>query len=221
VHLGRKEEQALWARFHAATSAAFARRDVQRSKQNEERAKQDSERKQRDEKRQAERRAREQKNETKRGRFERLAVRAGLIEKLEGAAAAGGVPEELAAEVAQAWNTLPPLGMDGEKALKGRLAAAPQARAPQLEKGRAEREALLLDLELALGIPSPESVAVQRRERQLKALQERFKSGRTAPAETPEATVARWYSIAAPADAGQAGRMSAIVRALQQQERPT
>jgi hypothetical protein len=161
----------------------------------------------------------QQKHEAHRGRFERLAARSALIERLEAAAAGGGVPEALAAEVAGAWAALPPLGMDGEKALQARLAAAPQATTPQLEKGRAERESLLLDLEVALGIPSPESVAAQRRERQLKALQERFKSRSGAPAETPEATVARWYSIAASADAAQAGRMIAIVRALLLQKR--
>jgi exonuclease SbcC len=214
VHLGRKEEQALWARFHAATNAVFARRDEQRSKQDEERAKQDAARRQRDEQRQAERRALEQKNDAHRGRFERLAARSSLIEKLEAAAAGGGVPEQLATEVAEAWKALPPLGMDGEKALQARLAAAPKAGTAQLEKGHAEREHMLLDLEVALGIPSPESFATQRRERQLKALQERFKSRRDAPEEAPEATIARWYSIAARADATQAGRMTAIVRAL-------
>jgi DNA repair protein SbcC/Rad50 len=221
VHLGRKDEQALWSRFHAATNAVFARREEQRAKQNEERAKQheqrakrDAERKQRDEKREAERRAAAQKHETHRRRFERLAARSALSEQLEAAAAAGGVPEALSAEVAAAWKALPLLGMDGEKALQARLAAAPRATAAQLEKGRAEREGMLLDLEVALAIPSPDSVAAQRRERQLKALQERFKSRGAAPAETPEATIARWYAIAAPGDAAQAARMTAIIRAL-------
>ena len=226
VHLARKDDQALWARFHAATSAVFARRDEQRSKQNEEHARRDAERmardaerKARDDRRETERRVVQQKHETHRGRFERLAARAAVIERLEAAAAAGGVPDELAAEVAGAWAALPPLGMDGEKALQARFAAAPQATAAQLERGRAERESLLLDLEVALDIPSPESVAAQRRERQLKALQERFKSRSAAPAETPEATVARWYSIAASADAAQAERMTAAVRALLLQKR--
>jgi hypothetical protein len=214
VHLGRKDDQALWARFHAATSAVFARRDEQRSKHNEERARRDTERKARDDRREAERRVVQQKHEAHRGRFERLAARSALIERLEAAAAAGSVPQELSAEVEGAWKALPPLGMDGEKALLARLAAAPQATAAQLERGRVERESLLLDLEVALGIPSPGSVAPQRRERQLKALQERFKSRSAAPAETPEATVARWYSIAAAPDATQAGRMNAVVRAL-------
>ena len=206
VHLGRKDEQALWARFHAATSAVFARRDEQRSKQNEER-------KARDDRREAERRVVQQKAEMHRARFERLAARSALVERLEAAAAAGGVPAELAQEVAAAWQALPPLGME-DKAVQARLAAAPRATAEQLEKGRAERASLLLDLEIALGLPSPESVAAQRRERQLKALQERFKSGSAARAETPEATVLRWYSIAASADATQAARMAAIVRTL-------
>jgi hypothetical protein len=226
VHLGRKDDQALWARFHAATSAVFARRDEQRSKHNEERARRDTERrardaerKARDDRRESERRVVQQRHETHRGRFERLAARSALIERLEAAAAAGGVPEELPAEVAGTWAALPPLGMDGEKALQARLAAASRATAAQLEKGCAERESLLLDLEVALGIPSPESVAVQRRERQLKALQERFKSRSAALAETPEATVARWYSIAASPDASQAGRMTAVVRALLLQKR--
>ena len=214
AHLGRKEEQALWARFHAATNAVFARRDEQRSKQNEERAQRDAERKQRDEKRTAERRAVAQKQDTHRGRFERLAARSALSEKVEAAAVAGGVSEELSAEVAAAWKALPPLGMEGEKALQARLAAAPQASAAKLEKGRAERESLLLDLEVTLGISSPGFVAEQRRARQLQALQERFKPRSPAPAETPEAIIARWYSIAAPADAAQAARMGAIVRAL-------
>jgi hypothetical protein len=226
VHLGRKDEQALWSRFHAATNAVFARRDEQRAKQteerakeNEQRAKRDAERKQRGEKREAERRAAARTYEMHRRRFERLAARSALIERLEAAAAAGGIPEELAAQIAGAWKALPPLGMEGEKTLQARLAAAPLATAAQLEKGRAERESLLLDLEVAFAIPSPESVATQRRERQLKALQERFKSRSAAPAETPEATIARWYSIAASADATQAGRITAVVRELLQQER--
>jgi exonuclease SbcC len=215
VHLGRKHEQALWARFRAATSAVFARRDAERSKRDAERASRDQERRARHEKQDAERRIVGQKHEAHRGRFARLAACSALIEKLEAAAAGGGVSDELSAEIAAAWKALPPLGMEGEKALQARLSAASRATAAQLAKGHAERESLLLDLEVALGIPSPESVAAQRRERQLKALQERFKSRSAAPAETPEATIARWYSIAAPADAAQAGRMSAIVRALQ------
>ena len=215
VQLGRKDDQALWGRFHAAISAVFSRRDEQRSTQDTERKardeKRDTERKARDEKRDAERRSLAQKNESHRARYDRLAARSALIEKLEAAAAAGGVPEEISTEVA-AWKALPPLGMDGEKALLARLAAAPQVTAAKLEKGRAERESMLLDLEVALGLPSPESVVAQRRERQLKALQERFKSRNAA--ETPEAMVVRWYAIAAPADAGQAARMTAIVRAL-------
>jgi hypothetical protein len=213
AHLERKNEQALWTRFHAATNAVFARRDDLRTKQNEEKAKRDADRNQRDEKRQAERRAVTQKHETHRGRFERLAARSALIEKLELAACAGGISEELSNQIAAAWKALPPLGMDGEKPLQARLARAPQATSALLEKGRAERESLLLDLEVALGIPSPDFVATQRRERQLKALQERFKPG-SAARETPEEAIVRWYCIAAAADAAQADRMGAIVRAL-------
>jgi hypothetical protein len=197
-----------------ATNAVFARRDEERSKQNEEKAKRDAERKQRDEKREAERRVAMHQRDAHRGRFERLAARSALIESLEAAAAAGGVPKELSTQVAGAWKALPALGMDGEKALQARFAAASQVTVVKLEKGRVERESMLLDLEVALGIPSPESVVAQRRQRQLKALQERFKSTSSARSEAPEATVARWYSIPAPANAMHAQRMAAIVRAL-------
>src|SRR5688572_2877766 len=60
VHLERKDDRALWARFHAATSAVFARRDEQRLKQNEEHARRDAERMVRD----AERKARDDRRET-------------------------------------------------------------------------------------------------------------------------------------------------------------
>jgi hypothetical protein len=39
------------------------------------------------------------------------------------------------------------------------------------------------------------------------------------PAETPELTVARWYSIGASPDATQAARMAAVIRALLLQKR--
>src|SRR6185503_12008992 len=64
VHLGRKDDQALWGRFHAAVHAVFARRDEQRSKHNEERARRDAERKARDDRRETARRVEQQKHAT-------------------------------------------------------------------------------------------------------------------------------------------------------------
>ncbi len=91
--------------------------------------------------------------------------------------------------------------------------AAVQASAATLDKGRAEREALLLDLELALGLPSPASASGARRARQLLKLQERFRPGKTESAD-PEALVRRWYAAAARSDPEHDARMSVIVEAL-------
>jgi hypothetical protein len=91
--------------------------------------------------------------------------------------------------------------------------AAAQASAAALEQGFIEREALLLDIELALDLPSPARASAARRERQLRRLQERFRPGSTASAD-PEALVRRWYATPARGDAEQDSRMAAIVAAL-------
>ncbi len=82
-----------------------------------------------------------------------------------------------------------------------------------LERGRIERDALVLDLEIALELPTPEARAAARRTRNLTRLQERFSKGVSAPAD-PEAMVAKWYAIAAHPDEGQAARMAAVVDCL-------
>ena len=91
--------------------------------------------------------------------------------------------------------------------------AAAQASAAALEQGRTEREALLLDLELALDLPSPAGASGARRARQLLKLQERFRPGKTESAD-PEALVRRWYATAARGDPEHDARMSAVVEAL-------
>ena len=97
--------------------------------------------------------------------------------------------------------------------------AAPVADAPgdTLEKGRAERDALLLDLEIALDLPTPESHAAARRTRNLTRLQERFSKGAVAQPE-PEAMVAKWYAIVANPDDAQAARLAAVVERLLNQK---
>jgi len=91
--------------------------------------------------------------------------------------------------------------------------AAAQASGAALDKGRAEREALLLDLELALDLPSPASASGARRARQLLKLQERFRPGKTESSD-PEALVRRWYATVARSDPEHDSRMSAIVETL-------
>ncbi len=97
--------------------------------------------------------------------------------------------------------------------------APPVADAPAdaLEKGKAEREALLLDLEIALDLPTPEAYAAARRARNLARLQERFAKG-IAPPKDPEAMVAKWYAITAHPDEAQAARLHAVVERLLSQK---
>jgi hypothetical protein len=106
-----------------------------------------------------------------------------------------------------------------ESMARDSVLAAAQADAATLDKGRMEREALLLDLELALDLPSPESASGARRARQLLKLQERFRPGNTQAAD-PEELVRRWYAAAARTDPQHDARMSAIVEALVKASRP-
>jgi hypothetical protein len=100
-----------------------------------------------------------------------------------------------------------------EQRARDSVLAAAQASAVTLDKGRIEREALLLELELALDLPSPPSASGARRARQLLKLQERFRPGKTESAD-PEMLVQRWYAAAARSDPEHDSRMAAIVEAL-------
>ena len=82
-----------------------------------------------------------------------------------------------------------------------------------LERGKADRDALLLDLEIALDLPTPQAYAAARRARNLARLQERFSKG-IAPPQDPEAMVAKWYAIPASPDEAQAARLAAVVERL-------
>jgi hypothetical protein len=94
-----------------------------------------------------------------------------------------------------------------------KAAVVPDAAPELLAKGLAERDALLLDLEIALDLPTPAAQAVARRARMLARLQDRFSKGPAGPTD-PEAMVAKWYAIVATPDESQAARMSAVVSRL-------
>ncbi|MEO8203393.1 MAG: hypothetical protein ABI630_05990 [Betaproteobacteria bacterium] len=98
-----------------------------------------------------------------------------------------------------------------EMAQKG----APPADAPAdaLERGRVQRDALLLDLEISLDLPTPETHAAARRTRNLMRLQERFSKAATVAAD-PETLVKNWYAIPAGSDESQSARMAAVVSRL-------
>lgn len=94
-------------------------------------------------------------------------------------------------------------------------AGSTDAPADVLERGHAERDALLLDLEIALELQTPESHAAQRRVRMLARLQDRFRSGTPVQAD-PEALVRQWYAIVAKPDESQTARIAAVVQKLLQ-----
>jgi hypothetical protein len=168
---------------------------------------------------QAQQRLDELRKEKYQQRLELLAQRAALAEHVEAAALAGGPIEAVVAEAKQAWNTLPPLPGGAESLLAERFAKAGAVTREELAAGRQAREALLLDLEIALGLPSPEANAVARRQRQLEQLQSRF--GTTSAQESePEGLLARCYATAALPDAALDQRISVIVRQLAERDVP-
>jgi len=150
-----------------------------------------------------------------RASFDLIAQKAGLAERVETAAQAAWPLEAVLAEVKQAWDALPLLPGKTESMLLKRLAAASQITADQLAAGRETRADTLLDLEIALGLPSPENLAEVRRERQLGRLQSRFGTAPETDAE-PEAELARWYAISALPDAVLDQRIAAVVSKLVQ-----
>lgn len=104
-----------------------------------------------------------------------------------------------------------------QKAVASAADAAPES----LERGKAERDTLLLDLEIALELPTPESHAAARRARNLAKLQERFSKKASSTPLEPEAMVKKWYEIPAAEDAAQAARMAAVVERLLNQNQKT
>lgn len=94
----------------------------------------------------------------------------------------------------------------------------PPVAADALEQGRATRAALLIELEIALELPTPETDAAARRARALIRLQDRFRGNSAAP-QDPETMVAQWYTVPAMPDAEQTTRMAAIVQRLLERTR--
>lgn len=105
-----------------------------------------------------------------------------------------------------------------QKAARADPSVNPSLAAVALEQGRARRAALLIDLEIALELPTPETDAAARRARSLVRLQDRFRGNSAAP-QDPEAMVAQWYAVAAMPDAEQTMRMAAIVQRLLERTR--
>ncbi len=145
--------------------------------------------------------------------YELLARKAALAAQVEAAVLADHPPDAALAKVRQTWDSLPPLHDHGERLLAERLAQATAITPSALAAGRETRAALLLDLEIALGLPSPEIHAEARRERQLERLRNRFTSEGAALLE-PDALLIRCYATAAEPDPDHDQRLEAVGRHL-------
>ncbi len=151
-----------------------------------------------------------------RSRYELLAQKSALAERVEAAALAAEPIETVAAEVARVWQALPDLPGKTERILAKRLATANAVTPELLAAGYVARESLLLDLEIALGLPSPATHAEIRRQRQLDRLQNRFGNS-MAQASEPEEMLARWYATPALPVPASAPRIAAVVKVLAEQ----
>ena len=148
--------------------------------------------------------------------YQLMARKLALLEPIERAAAAGESVDELLRQAETAWQVLPRLAEKFEQTLARRLAAAPGASSIGLAEGSKQREELLLDMEIALGLGSPDAHDAARRARQLQLLQQRFRKDQVAPADL-HLLVTRWYATAALSDPAQQRRMDAILEALEKQ----
>lgn len=146
-------------------------------------------------------------------RYDLLAHKSALAERIETAVLADKPIEALLAEVKDAWSALPDLPGKSERLLAGRLAGASAITPAAMKAGRETRESLLLDLEIALGIASPDHCAEMRRERQLARLQDRF--GQAAQeTEAPDDMLARWHATPGASDPESAARVATVIRQL-------
>jgi exonuclease SbcC len=218
LRLPRGDEQKLWRRFRGACDSVFARRDAERAEQVAQREKQAQ---------------------------ERVALLDALASALQ-ATDAGQIKRALAQFRAE-WDGakagagaladgLEPRARELQQCLQRRIetlqrdayrtrleALAQQAKPADgadpeaLAAGRNERESLLIDLEIALDLPTPEDFAAARRRRQLERLQNRFRGGPPPQQPRAEELLTRWYAIAASPDEAMNQRVSAVVRKLVEQ----
>ncbi len=119
-----------------------------------------------------------------------LAAKERLCEELDALVrtAAVPVPDTTTAGTSERWSTLPPLPPAWEKKMLARRdaalraladTAAAAAYASRMERGIDSRSAILLDLELSLGLESPAELHAQRLALQVNQLRRRFQDAAT------------------------------------------
>ncbi|HEX6827612.1 MAG TPA: DUF349 domain-containing protein, partial [Burkholderiales bacterium] len=157
----------------------------------------------------------ELRREKRLARYAVLAQKSALVGRLEGAAAAGQSVEAIMGEISGELEQLPKLSAEAERAIAVRLEAVESATEGRIAEGRKLREELLLDLEIALGLPTPPAYQHARRSRQLGKLQEHFGHGSSATLQ-PEQMFIR-YHAAAGGEGAPDERMAPVMRKLMEQ----
>ena len=147
------------------------------------------------------------------------ASRLAVVERAEQTLAGGETPDVEAIR-AEIQSMLP----EGEKldarvvarltALEAAVKRGPDAWRAESQKMQAERDALLLELEIVLGLPSPPALEAERRMRMLKRLAESKNSRSTPPLMAPDAPKAIEKLLALPlATQGAQARVDAVIEA--------
>ncbi|HET9700267.1 MAG TPA: DUF349 domain-containing protein [Burkholderiales bacterium] len=158
----------------------------------------------------------ELRREKRLARYAVLAQKSALVARVEAAVSSGEPADGVLAEVTAELEALQKLSGDAERAIAERLAAAGSATEAALAAGRKQRDELLLDLEIALGLPTPAAHQDQRRARQLGKLQEHFGHG-AAAGPNAEQLFLRYYATPAATDDAQEERMAPVMRKLMEQ----
>ncbi len=158
----------------------------------------------------------ELRREKRLARYAVLAQKSALVARVEAAVSSGQPADGVLAEVKAELEALQKLSGDAERAIAERLAAAASATEAALAAGRKQRDELLLDLEIALSLPTPAAHQDQRRARQLGKLQEHFGHG-SAAGPNAEQLFLRYYATPAATDDAQEERMAPVMRKLMEQ----
>ena len=197
--LPRREENALWSAFRAATDALFTARDAARAARETEAGERVKARAAREaeaaEQIKARERLRDKAEHAARARFDALIAAMRLCHERE---AAGEVTPDLEAR----WNAVEDLPAAWKPAMEARFrgVAAPKPKPQSGPRSGASFEAslpdMLLNLEAACGIDSPSEFMAARRQLKLLALKDALES-RRAGAAAPEDIESRLLAAAA------------------------
>ena len=145
----------------------------------------------------------------------------------DAAASSNAASDAAAARVAathEQWSALPALPAAWEQRLAARrddalaALAEPAAVAPYLariERGAGSRGALLLELEMALGLESPPELQAQRLALQVQQLRDRFQSAAKTVSSTPGERLLAWCAEPGIADARERTRIVGVVAAIE------